>query len=65
MLTDASIFEDDRMEWGGVQRVKALKFCLVERQILCYYSIVIVFLQYCFSVVIVPHCSMLFTHSRR
>ena len=31
---DARIFGADRMEWGGVQRVKALKHCLVECLIL-------------------------------
>ena len=34
MITDVKVFRDDRMEWDGVQRVKALKCCLVECQIL-------------------------------
>ena len=34
MVTDVKVFRDGRMEWDGVQRVKAPKCCLVECQIL-------------------------------
>ena len=34
MKTDVREFGDDRMESGGAQKVKAIKRCLVECQIL-------------------------------
>ena len=33
MSTDARVFGDDRIEWGGVQNIKTLKCCFLGRQI--------------------------------